>query len=164
MSSQDTLEQPPLKKQKLETSASTQSQDADKMFKLSQPLLSSLESNNSTIHPCKIVIKKGDKIERRVSQLLRSISEKKEPTLVMASGNAIQKLVSIVEIVKTRLAENDSKGKFEQFNKLDSFDTVIKKNELIDKTVRTSVFYALLRLKTEDNVGPELKHWTRQTI
>lgn len=82
----------------------------------------------------------------------------------MASGNAIQKLVSIVEIVKTRLAENDSKGKFEQFNKLDSFDTVIKKNELIDKTVRTSVFYALLRLKTEDNVGPELKHWTRQTI
>lgn len=156
MSSQDSDEQPPLKKQKISSHSSQLSREDQYQFSQSFKSSSLSNSNHNSI-----VIKKGDKIQKRVSQLLKLAIEKDENVFVMGSGEGLQKMMSIIEIFKMRLKENKD-YKFEQFNRLDFYETAIKKNEILDKTIKVPVFYSLIR-KQNDDVS-EFDDWTRQEI
>lgn len=156
MSSQDSIEQPPLKKQKISSHSSQLTREDQYQF--SQSFKS---SNTSTSNHKSIVIKKGDKIQKRVSQLLKLATEADENVFLMSSGEGLQKMMSIIEIFKIRLKE-DKKHNFEQFNRLDFYETAIKKNEILDKTIKVPVFYSLIRKQNDDVT--EFDDWTRQEI
>lgn len=164
MSSQDSIEQPPLKKQKHNTSQSSEV-PKEEQFQFSQSFKSSETLTNSN-HKS-IIIKKGDKIQKRVSQLLKLATAANgqgegECVFLMSSGEGLQKMISIIEIFKMKLAEIKDL-KFEQFNKLDHYETVVRKNEILDKTIKVPVFYSLIR-KQGDDVNDEFSDWTRQEI
>ncbi|ODV71041.1 ribonuclease P/MRP protein subunit POP6 CYBJADRAFT_175446 [Cyberlindnera jadinii NRRL Y-1542] len=141
-------DQPPQKKRRL----ASEDTSIPSVFTLS----SSLEASKN--HYRSIIVKKGDKVSRRIDTLLKLIADH-GAVLVMAQGNGIQKMLTIVEIVKSKL---EGENKYEQFNRLDKYDTVVKKNEVIDVKRSTAVFYTLL--KKVDQLDEELKEWTRQTI
>jgi hypothetical protein len=178
-SSQDSSDQPPQKKAKLSNSAdlgsSMQSNDASSD---SLSNFSFLQTQKTTKDPLlkKIIVKKGDSIKKRIDGLLKELQlggerkegdDKQRQVLLMGSGDGIQKLLSIIEIVKSKLTELPQ-VQFEQFNKLDKYETVVKKNEILDKKVKVPVFYSLIRvfpqgekfIESTEKVD-DLKNWTR---
>lgn len=164
-SSQDSItDQPPLKKHKAHGNPTGSSQvSKEEQFQFSQ----SFKSTNSSISQKSIVIKKGDKIQKRVSQLLTTVLERDEPVFLMSSGESLQKMISILEIFKLKLKDNKD-FKFEQFNKLDHFKTFIKKNEILSKEIKVPVLYTLIRKVKEtsgaDDDAVDFDAWNRQEI
>lgn len=149
MSSPASTEQPPLKKRRVH---SQQPSDTSLVFSLGSSLKS---SQNEDYHS--VIVKKGDKVQKRIT-LLEKHLEGDGSVLVMSQGDGIQKMLTITEIVKSKLKDSG----YEQFNKLDKYETVVRKNELVDKKVQVPVFYTLIR-KCNANVA-DLKEWTRQDV
>lgn len=145
MSSQDSQDQPPHKKRRV------QSQDS------SRTDIFTVSSSISSVSHKSVIVKKGDKISSRVDQLLKEINDEGS-VLVMSQGDGIQKMITLLEIVKSKLDKEH-----EQFNKLDSYETLMKQNEILDKKRKVSVFYTLIR-KKEEAVPDDLKNWTRQVL
>ncbi|CCH43543.1 Ribonucleases P/MRP protein subunit [Wickerhamomyces ciferrii] len=167
-SSQDSIQnQPPLKKQK-QNPSSQQSISKEEQFQFSQVFNSSSTNSSTSEQEYKsIIIKKGDKIQKKISKLLKILIEEKNSIILMSSGENLQKLSSIIEILKLKLREfyNTNEGidfKFEQFNKLDFYETSTKKNEILDKTLKVPVLYTMIRSINPNQDG--FNDWTRQLV
>lgn len=84
------------------------SQNSGSVKFLSQP------GGEDETHMARIVINKNDSISRRISKILKIIkggeNEDEVEMILIASGESIQKLVTIVEIVKQKIVKRRSKA------------------------------------------------------
>jgi peptide deformylase len=94
-------------------------------------------------------INKNDKINTKITQLLNHY-EQTPGIMVNAQGAGIQKMITIVEIVKSRIEG------YEQWNKLDKYDTVLI-NDVLDKKSSVGVMSVIIRKN-----GEVLEGWNRQ--
>lgn len=136
--SQDSIDLRPSKRAKLDSSDFS-------VFSLIQSQKEDIE---------KIIIKKNDNIKKSIDKLITRMEIKKQ-IIIMSSGASIQKQISIIEILKKKL--NSLNLKYKQYNKLDKFEIINSKNELLNKKLNVPVFYCLIKI---DNLDEELKDWT----
>ncbi|KAH3675170.1 hypothetical protein WICMUC_002826 [Wickerhamomyces mucosus] len=106
-----------------------------------------------------ITVKKDDKMTKKIDFIYQKLTKHNDVS-IMACGEHIPKLLSISEIIKVKIKEQNLK--FTQYNKLEKLEYIRKKSEIEDKKMRIPVLYIVLR-KT-DNSQTIFKEWTKQSV
>lgn len=103
-------------------------------------------------------VTKNDKIKNVLDNLKKF--QNNEIVCIYAYGQHLQKLLSIVELYKTKILLN-GKIEFKQWNKLSSFDVISQgKNELLDKKIKVPI---LLTFITTNKVYFKLETFINET-